>query len=98
MRETEKSLLLSMIANGCEFRKEMAVVNGKEYTIDEINRVASVGMEAIEKAMPKRCIKDDNNRDCCPSCKWIIGYEDTIQPFCHNCGQALDWREKGGAE
>lgn len=40
---------------------------------------------ALEKQVPKKPIKDDNNMTC-PMCGAIIG----VSPYCAECGQALD--------
>lgn len=63
---------------------------------EELQQYCSIGTvgecrEAMEKQQFKKTTKDICDRDCCPECGWIIGYDDTIQPYCHNCGQALDW-------
>lgn len=73
----------------------------KEYNKEPVHYEApyldTEDMQKIEKAVEKqisiKCVKDDCERDCCPVCGWIIGYGDTVQPYCHNCGQKLDWCE-----
>lgn len=59
--------------------------------LPNLKEVYEVAVKALKKQIPTKCVKDDCERDCCPVCGWIIGYGDTIQPHCHNCGQALDW-------
>lgn len=107
MTRKEKAIIVSMIANGCEFRKEMAIINNKEYEIDELNRIVILADEALEKQMPKRPIEDGyyDEPAVCPNCGGdVINQCDNDYQFqyCHYCGQKLDWSahptEKGGAE
>lgn len=44
---------------------------------------------ALEKQIPKKPIKDDDNMTC-PRCGTIIG----MSPYCAKCGQALDWGKR----
>lgn len=103
----EKAIIVSMIANGCEFRKEMAIINNKEYDIDKLNRIVKVADEALEKQIPKKPTPTDEQHIrylmsyVCPLCgHHFIGTG--IASYCYHCGQALDWNahptEKGGAE
>lgn len=48
-----------------------------------------VAIWALEKQIPKKPIKDDNNM-VCPMCGAIIG----MSPYCAKCGQALDWGKR----
>lgn len=45
-----------------------------------------VAIWALEKQIPKKPIKDDDNM-ACPICGTIVG----MSPYCDECGQALDW-------
>lgn len=45
-----------------------------------------VAIWALEKQIPKKLIKEDDNV-VCPMCGTIIG----MSPYCAECGQALDW-------
>lgn len=45
-----------------------------------------VAIWALEKQIPKKPIKEDDNV-VCPMCGTIIG----MSPYCAECGQALDW-------
>lgn len=47
-----------------------------------------VAIWALEKQIPKKPIKDDDNM-ACPICGAIVG----MSPYCDECGQALDWSE-----
>ena len=48
-----------------------------------------VAIWALEKQIPKKPIKDDDNM-ACPICGATIG----MNPYCCECGQALDWGKK----
>lgn len=48
-----------------------------------------VAIWALEKQIPKKPIKDDDNM-VCPMCGTIIG----MSPYCAKCGQALDWGKR----
>lgn len=57
-----------------------------------------IAVEAIKKQIPKKPIGD---LDSCPhyrcsSCRCGIKlYADSkVYPFCHHCGQAIDWSEE----
>lgn len=103
MTKDEKALLLSMIANGFEFRNEQAVINGKEYETEELSRVAALAEEIFEKNTPKKPLEI-----CEPVVKWGIcptchGEKRTLggrpnrcfenDEYCRDCGQRLDWSE-----
>lgn len=108
MTEREKSMLVSMISNGVEFRKDMAELNGKTYCIEEINRVAEIGWEIIEKATPKKPIdiqKSVVKWGLCPNCKGELNKLGSRPnrvfvnaKYCSDCGQAIDWSEENGNE
>lgn len=97
MDKREKAIVISMIANGCEFRKEMAIINNREYELDEFNRIVELADEALEKQIPKKAILHGHNPYklicsvyyTCPNCNNHI----SITPYCDKCGQALDWSE-----
>ena len=94
MTRKEKAIIVSMIANGCEFRKEMAIINNKEYEIDEFNRIVELADEALEKQIPQKPKGDYHS--CphyrCPNCNSSVKmYEtDNTYPHCAFCGQKLD--------
>lgn len=65
-------------------------------SIETINEACRMGMEALEKQIPKKPIKDKYHRYCCPFCEYIVFINnpaliDEFVPYCENCGQALDW-------
>lgn len=103
MTSEEKTLLLSMISNGCEFRKGVAVVNDKEYMVEEINRVAALAETIFKKSIPQKPLDI-----CTPVVKWGIcpnchGKKNMLggkpnrcfesEKYCKDCGQKLDWSE-----
>lgn len=70
-----------------------------------VNTACRMGMEALEKQMPKKPITDSTHyagfeEFLCPSCKkriisrldgdWLAG---RLQKYCDECGQALDWSD-----
>ena len=64
----------------------------------ELCTAVDKAIEALKKQIPKKSVEiitDDNEYpyDRCPSCKrkLYIG-----QPYCDNCGQAIDWSSKDG--
>lgn len=66
---------------------------------EPVTTYAKLTVEALEKQVPKkivikhvqtRCL--DLNELHCPTCKKFFGFSHTThQPYCNNCGQALDW-------
>lgn len=60
-----------------------------------------MAIEALKKQIPKKpkeIVTDDNEYICilCPICNAIVdddgrGYE---QPYCMECGQAIDWSDE----
>lgn len=96
--EKDAVILRSMIANGFEFKKNSAVINGKEYEIEELDRLAVLGDEIIKKAIPQKPIVMEKPLIGgtiwfkCPNCgnnshsKFRLGH-------CTLCGQKLDWSE-----
>lgn len=57
-------------------------------------------IEALGKQIPRKIIIDDGY-DYCPTCGYNYGSDATRrmlykwrQPFCKECGQALDWRNE----
>lgn len=63
--------------------------------VDTEEEAMEILLEATEKQIPKKSVEiitDDNEYpyDRCPSCKrkLYIG-----QPYCDNCGRAIDWSE-----
>lgn len=67
---------------------------------EPVTTYAALSIGALEKQVPKkvirkRCQDQDTYLDemHCPTCKKFIGFQHTThQQYCHNCGQALDWR------
>lgn len=58
-----------------------------------------VAIEAIEKQIPKKPIKNDLSYSgyCCPTCKSNVyqlrSHNIYKTPYCIFCGQAIDWSE-----
>ena len=74
-------------------------------SIEPIKTACRMGMDALQKQMPKNPIMEGTHYACfeeffCPSCKkriisrldgnWIAG---RLQKYCDECGQALDWEK-----
>ena len=103
MNEREKTIIVSMIANGCEFRKTMALINDKEYEIDEFNRIVELADEAIEKQIPKKPLDIQESVvkwGICPICKGELNKLGSRPnrifvnaKYCSDCGQAIDWSD-----
>lgn len=96
MTEKQAIILRSCFANGLEFRKNMAIINGKELTFEEIDELAKEFDEAIEKQIPVKPVycKDQNiyftSKWECPTChKEFNGMK--ISEYCYHCGQKFDW-------
>lgn len=56
-----------------------------------------IAINALEKQIQKKVIKDQFSRECCPSCGWIVykdEYGGRYLPHCENCGQAIDWSDE----
>lgn len=65
--------------------------------IETVNEACRMGMQALEKQIPKQPIKSNRKiRYCevfyCPTCNFEISGR--IARFCYKCGQALDWSNK----
>ena len=75
-----------------------------------ISEALYMGIEALEKQMPKTITHEASLYKCCtcPNCKNVVDkfeqFGDSVvrvtYNYCHFCGQALDWNdhptEKGG--
>ena len=60
-------------------------------SIEPVNEACRMGMEALEKQIPKRLHIVDELYHC-PRC----GEKDAVlqgDNYCFNCGQALDWSD-----
>lgn len=56
-----------------------------------------MAISALEKQIPKKPVKGKYHHNCCPSCGWIVSYDEgwgeKYVPHCENCGQAIDFSE-----
>lgn len=71
-----------------------------EIARDEMAVALLMAYKAVEKQIPRKIIIDDGY-DYCPTCGYNYGSDATRrmlykwrQPFCKECGQALDWRNE----
>lgn len=66
--------------------------------MEQVNEACRMGMDALKKQVPKKPVKDKYKHNCCPSCGWIVSYDEgwgeKYVPHCENCGQAIDWSDK----
>lgn len=66
---------------------------GEHYQVS--NLVIFEAIEALEKQIPKKPVKDKYRHKCCPNCGWIVSYDEgwgeKFVPYCENCGQGIDW-------
>lgn len=106
MTEKDKALLVSMIANGFEFHKNLAEINGRLISTEELDRVVTEGVKAIDRAVPRKPVDVQEpvvKWGICPSCKGlpkVLGRERRVmgsEHFCSNCGQAIDWGDEDRA-
>lgn len=63
---------------------------------DEISEARDMAIEALEKQIPKKPIREDIGGGLhylhCTTCgRKIIDLEWRVQPFCWKCGSAIDW-------
>ena len=69
-----------------------------------IPKAVAMGMQALEKQIPKKPIKSEKflkskhtvKVAVCPNCNSSLGlcnYAKTTFKFCGDCGQALDWSD-----
>ena len=67
-----------------------------EICVEQYEKDKSILQELVEKATPKKPIGDLHSvpHYRCPICHGGVKmYEDSIvYPFCHHCGQKLDWK------
>ena len=59
-----------------------------------ISEALNMAISCIEAQIPKKPVPYFNDEYKCPICDTLVnlssGYK---QPFCYNCGQAIDWGE-----
>lgn len=65
-------------------------------SIETVNEACRMGMEALEKQIPKKPIFDEyTDLYFCPTCKKLTSYAlDDFSDYCELCGQALDWSDE----
>lgn len=70
-------------------------------SIDVVNEACRMGMNALEKEVPKKPIHSEEQdiryitKYECPNCgKCFTGFR--IAECCYHCGQKLDWSEDDG--
>lgn len=66
-------------------------------SIEPVNEACRMGMEALEKQIPKKAKESDLHIRYvkiyeCPNCKGE--FSGNISKYCYHCGQALDWGEE----
>lgn len=66
--------------------------------LEEIQQYREIGTveecrEDREKQKSKKPVKDKYHHNCCPTCGWIVSYDEgwgeKYVPHCENCGQAI---------
>ena len=63
----------------------------------DVDDACDMAINALEKQIQKKPIKDQFSRECCPDCGWIVykdEYGGRYLPHCENCGQAIDWSDE----
>lgn len=89
-----------MNKNPEKFAIEYLIRNGFKLEEDYNNfarQVVKIAIEALEKQIPKRPLKQRYMNDeligVCASCKlqWDVAY---YQRYCSNCGQRMDWSDE----
>ena len=68
------------------------VFKGFKFTPREMKAV-EMGIEALEKQIPKMVVDKDN---CCTICEEMIPRWE--YQYCPNCGQKIDWSEYDRAD
>ncbi|HZK34153.1 MAG TPA: hypothetical protein VFD33_02430 [Bacillota bacterium] len=70
------------------------IENGNNYATQSVN----LAIEALEKKIPKKPEKQDENCLECPNCDSFLAFESEVRDdtsyqdeYCRNCGQAIDW-------
>ena len=53
-----------------------------------------MGMNALEKQIPKKVIRSIYNVRFCPICKGSVWQNKDESKYCFRCGQALKWESK----
>ena len=92
--------------SACEKVVRFLSVDNDESVIDDISEVTKYRLigtveecqEAMGKQKAKKPTKDEYNHSCCPNCGWIVykdEYGGRYLPCCENCGQAIDWYDRG---
>lgn len=63
-----------------------------------VNKALRAAEVALKKQIPQRPVKDEYGHNICPSCRWIISYDEgwgeKYVPCCENCGQAIKWEKE----
>lgn len=83
-----------------EFKERLELIEkcyrGK---VEDYKQALELGVKALEKQIPKKPIKSENqvvryvNTYYCPTCE--LGITGTnIAKWCYNCGQKLDWSDE----
>ena len=61
----------------------------------EVKEALEIGIEAIDKQIPKKIIKEEGGKIRCPNRHNIpLEYKRGKMPYCPFCGQKLDWSEE----
>ena len=83
-----------------EFKERLELIE-KCYRgeVEDYKQALELGVKALEKQIPKKPIKSENqvvryvNTYYCPTCE--LGITGTnIAKWCYNCGQKLDWSDE----
>ena len=63
-------------------------------SIEPVNEACLLGILALKKQIQKKPVPNCSDEYVCPICNSLVvlssGYK---QPFCYQCGQALDWSD-----
>lgn len=64
-----------------------------KHALEEIQKYREIGtVEEFQAATDRATAKPLTNLGTCPNCGRYIGAD--VRPWCHSCGQRLDWEAK----
>jgi len=71
-------------------KQEAIRILGETKLCSPLGQACFVGIEALEKQMPKKIDRVGNK---CPVCKCYLASKPIGDNYCFNCGQAISWEE-----
>lgn len=63
-------------------------------SIEIVEEACRMGMNALEKQMPRKVIRSIYNVRFCPICQGSVWQNRYECKYCFRCGQALKWEDK----